>query len=374
VTRLGATPRQPPLLPPTAPNSPKKATIFVGPLRSCLAPLRKRPFPGSTVRQRHNIDVHRAFQNCAGTNGQQSTEKGLTKSHSRPAFLVAPQPHAPHLSLSRLEGYPVVRPPEQLHLHAALAQLDVVDSVGELNEATRLKDQGILEPILITTTGTVLTGIGRWQLTILEGNREIACVEYPLAEAEALQFILAHYRRRQGWNDFVRIRIALVLETSFQEKALDNQRAGGKCKGLANLPEAHHIDVREQIARAAGVGARNVAKVRTILQSAHPTLIEALRDGTLSINRAFTWCGLRRLEQLGQLTRHRLEIATNKVIRQAVSRPKENKTCLDPVTVLQTLQMQEERQPGSVVVRAGRLPHTVILMGRDLISDPESQE
>jgi hypothetical protein len=321
-----------------------------------------------------NTDVASAFQNEEDTSGQRSTETGLTISDSSPASLFVPQPNVPHVSLSRLEGCPVVRSAAQLHLHAALVQLDLIDAVGELNEAARLKGQGVLEPILITTTGTLLTGIGRWQLAILEGKQEIACIEYPLADAEVLQFILAHYRRRQGWNDIVRIRIALILETSLQQKALDNQRAGGKCKGLASLPEAHRMDVREQIAHAAGVGARNVAKVRTILQSAHPMLIEALRDGTLSINRAFTWCGLRRLQQLEQLTRYRMEISTNKVIRQAVSRPKENKTCLDPVTVLQTLQMQEERQPGSVVVRAGRLPHTVILMGRDLISDSRSQE
>jgi hypothetical protein len=321
-----------------------------------------------------NKDVQSASQNCEEMSGQRSTENGLTKSDSSPASWLAPQPYAPRVSLTTFEGYPVVRSPGQPHLHAALVKLDLVDAVGELNEAARLKDQGVLEPILITTTGTLLTGIGRWQLVILEGNREIPCVEYPLAEAEALQFILAHYLRRQGWNDFVRIRIALVLETSFQQKALDNQRAGGKCKGLANLPEAHRIDVLEQIARAAGAGARNVAKVRTILQSAHPMPIEALRDGNVSINRAFAWCGLRRLQQLEQLTRYRLEIATNKVIRQAVSRPKENKSCLDPVTVLQTLQMQEKLQPGSVVVRAGRLSHTVILMGRDLISDSRSQE
>ena len=51
----------------------------------------------------------------------------------------------------------------------------------------------------------------------------------------------------------------LKLEPFFQQKALDNMRAGGKYKGLGNLPEAGHIDVRQEIAGAAGVGARNVS-------------------------------------------------------------------------------------------------------------------
>ena len=48
-------------------------------------------------------------------------------------------------------------------------------------------------------------------------------------------------------------------------------RAGGKYKGLANLPEAQHIDVRQEIARAAGVGARNVSNVKTITRDCAPT-------------------------------------------------------------------------------------------------------
>jgi hypothetical protein len=62
--------------------------------------------------------------------------------------------------------------------------------------------------------------------------------------------------------------LALTLESNLQQRALDNMRAGGKYKGSANLPEAQHIDVHEEIARAAGVGERNVGNVRTILQTA----------------------------------------------------------------------------------------------------------
>jgi hypothetical protein len=121
---------------------------------------------------------------------------------------------------------------------------------------------------------------------LFELRHRFHCIEYPLSEDESLQFILSHHQTRCGWNAFVRIRLALTLEPSLQQRALDNMRAGGRYKGSASLPEAQHIDVRQEIAWAAGAGARNVSNVKSILEVAHPRLIEALRDNTLTINRA----------------------------------------------------------------------------------------
>jgi hypothetical protein len=265
-----------------------------------------------------------------------------------------------------LEGRPVVRSPEQLRLHRALEELGWTGVIDELNDAARLTNPPVTEPILITPNGTILVGFGHWRLAMFERRPEIRCIEYPLSEDESLQFILTHHQTRCGWNAFVRIRLALTQEPNFQQRALDNMRAGGKYKGWANLPEAQHIDVRNEIARAAGVGARNVTNVKTLLKIAHPRLIEALRDGTLTINRAIQFCKLPRAEQLEQFICYSEKRATNKVIRRSIARPKEEKTGPHAVTVLNALQQQEVRQPGSVVVRVGRHQRTVILVGRDL--------
>ena len=88
--------------------------------------------------------------------------------------------------------------------------------VEELNEAARSKDQSTAEPILITTSGTILAGFGRWRLAVFEGRHEVHCIEYPLSEQESLQFILTHHKPRRGWNAFVRIRLALTLEPDLQ--------------------------------------------------------------------------------------------------------------------------------------------------------------
>jgi hypothetical protein len=255
-----------------------------------------------------------------------------------------------------------------------LAEQDSVDMVEELNEAARSKDQSAAEPILITTSGTILAGFGRWRLAVFEGRHEVHCIEYPLSEQESLQFILAHHKPRRGWNAFVRIRLALILEPDLQQRALDNMRAGGRYKGLANLPEALHMDVRHQIAAAAGVGTRNVSNVKTIRRNAHPRLIAALLNGALTINRAMKFCKLHKAEQLEHFLRYSEDREASKVIRRSITRSKKEKISLDVGAVLDALQQQEARQPGSVVVQVGRFQRTVILLGQDLLTGPYSQK
>ena len=275
--------------------------------------------------------------------------------------------------MRRLEGRAVTCVPEQLRLHQALDELGWT-SADELNDAARLKDQLVPEPILITMGGTILAGFGRWRLALFERRREIHCIEYHLSADEALRFILTRHQTGRGWNAFVRIRLALTLELYFQQRARDNISAGGKHKGSAKLPEAQRIDVRKEIAEIAGVSARNVTNVKMILEYAHPKLKEALRDGRLRINRAIQFCKLPRAEQLEQFIRYSEERETNKVIRRSITRPQEEKINLDVVAVLDALQQQEGRQPGSVVVRVGRLQRTVVLVGRDLLTATHSQK
>ena len=271
-------------------------------------------------------------------------------------------------AMSRLVGRPVVRFPEHLRLHRALDELDWVGVIGELNEAALLTNPSVTEPILITTNGTILAGIGRWRSAVFDGRHEINCIEYSFSEDEALQFIISHHQPQRGWNAFIRIRLALKLEPYFQQKAIDNMRTGGKYKGSANLPEVQHIDVRQKIADVARVGARNVSNVKSILRNAHPRLIAALQDGTLTINGAIRLCKFPQAEQLEQFTLYSEERATSKVIRQSVSRPTEEKISADLVTVLDALRQQEAQQPGAVVVRVSRRQRTVILIGQDLLT------
>lgn len=228
-------------------------------------------------------------------------------------------------------------------------------------------------PVLITRNGTILAGFGCWRSALFDDRHEICCIEYALSEEEALRFIISHHQPQSGWNAYTRIRLALKLEPHFQERARDNMRAGGKCKGSANLPEVQHVDVRQEIAHLAGVGARSVSNVKTIRELAHPRLEEALRDGTLTINRTIQLCKLPRSEQLEQLIRHSEERATNKVIRRTIAPPKGAKIRPDVFAVLDALRREEAQQPGSVAIRIGRHKRTVVLVGHDLMATFHSQ-
>jgi hypothetical protein len=259
-------------------------------------------------------------------------------------------------------------------MHPALVELDLIDVVDELNEAARFKDHSAAQPIFITTNGIILGSFGRWRSALLEGRHEVHCIEYPIGEEEAIQFILIQCKPRRGWNAFVRIQLALTLEPALQQRALDNMRAGGRYKGLANLPEAQRLDVRREIADTAGVGVRNVGNVKSILKTAHPRLIAALREGRLTINAAMQLCKLSKSEQLERFIRRSEERETNKVIRRSIARPKAKKISPDVTAVLDALRQQEARQAGSVLVQFGRFQHTVVLVGQDLLTQLHSYE
>lgn len=276
--------------------------------------------------------------------------------------------------ISRPEGRPAVRSPKDLHLHPALEKVGWVGLIDELNDAVGSAIHPIHNPILIAADGTILAGFGRWRQAVFEQVPEIYCIEHPLSADDSLAFTLAHHQTQRGWNAFVRIRLALTLKSSLQQTAVNNMRFGGKYKGLANLPEAQHVDVRQQVANMAGVCPRHVGNVEAILELAHSTLIEALGNGTLKINRAIQFCKLPRAAQLEQYIRYSEERATNRVIRRSIPQPKENKASLDVIAVLDALQYQEMQQPGSVAVRVGRHKRTVVLVGQDYVARLHSQK
>jgi hypothetical protein len=285
---------------------------------------------------------------------------------------VLPQSFNPAV-MSRLEGRPVVRSPEQLGLHRTLGELGWMGVIDDLNNA-RLKNESIPEPILITTNGTILAGFGRWRLALFEGRQEIHCIEYPLSEEESLQFILSHHQRQRGWNAFIRIRLALKLEPYFQKRALDNMRAGGKYKGSTNLSEADHIDVRQKIAKAAGTGTGNVDKVKAILLRAHPSVIAAVQNDVLNIHPAWKWCKkLSKLEQRAEFARYEEERTEGKILRDFS--PRHANVPLDRAQVIEALQRLEARQPGSIAIRISRRSkHTTVVLGQDLLEADRSPE
>lgn len=299
--------------------------------------------------------------------GEKSLDRETAGSRRQPSS--EPVPHLCEMPLAR----PVVRSPEDLHLHPALHELNCVEVAEELNEAERTRHH-LTNPILITDEGTILSGFGLWRSALLHGEREIQCIEYALGQEGSLLFILSHLKPQRGWTPFVRTRLALTLEPYLQRRALDNMRDGGRYKGSANLPNPQRIDVRRKIAEVAGVGARNVSNVKIILAAAHPRLLPALANGTLTINKALALCGLPVAGQVKAFSQLIEDRAIDGVIRRTLTPGRQRERCPDVSSVLAAFQSCESRYPGSVLVRRIPSGRTTISVSNELLDkiDPQT--
>src|ERR1700704_2600977 len=271
----------------------------------------------------------------------------------------------PLISIGRngLGGYQSVRSPGALRLHPAFNELNLADWL--IHSESQGKPKDVHEPILITNQGILLAGFAEWHAAVCAGQGEIVCIEFALNADEALQLILTLHRPRAAWNDFTRTELTLEQEPFFQSKALANQIAGGKHKGLANLPKPQHIDVREKIADLAGVCSRTVGNVKTILKKAHTSLVEALHNGTITINGALEVCKFERTQQVEELARFLAKKSNSKTNRVYIDKLHVEQLSADLSVFFAMLQQFEMTNPGSVEIRAGTGKKTVVIIGKD---------
>ena len=175
---------------------------------------------------------------------------------------------------------------DDLRPHPSYVRHHLAVPASQLSALAERGDRAFLEPLMITEDRTILDGYARLELARRRGRATLPCIAYELTESEALHWLLQKHRRSNGLNDFSRILLALELEPWFKEKARSNQRAGGQNKGSSKLTEAGRLDVRSEIAAAAGVSVGNVTKVKQLTITAHSELLQALRSREISIHRA----------------------------------------------------------------------------------------
>jgi hypothetical protein len=118
------------------------------------------------------------------------------------------------------------------------------------------------------------------------------------------------------------------------------------------LTKVEGLDVRREVAGAAGVSVGNVTKVKQLKSAAHPDLVEALRSGEIRIHRAWLWSKAPSEDQREELRRYRSERGVKKIIRSLVSRHRANglPTIPDPGSILRRLGALDSRQLASVSV------------------------
>jgi len=180
--------------------------------------------------------------------------------------------------------------------------------------------------------------------------------------------LIRTHRRLNGFNAFVRILLALELEPFFKERARSNQRAGGQKKGSSSLTEAERLDVRSEVAAAAGVSVGNVTKVKQLKVTAHPEVLLALSSREISIHRAWLWSKEPSHKHLAELRRHRDNRATHK-IKRLVSRhkPKSVADVVDPSVVVRRLAGLDSNELAAVSVRVVKGPGKAIYLTKDLL-------
>ena len=278
-------------------------------------------------------------------------------------------PISPLLGLA--SGRPISCLVESLRLHPA------VESFGNL-QFEEMSNGGnpriTTEPIFVSPNGVILSGFGSWLEARQHGAPTVSCIEYPIAEDKILEFILRSHCQRRTWNAFVRIRMALTCESHFREQALENMRLGGKYKGSANLPNASHIDVREEVARLAAVSGRSVSNVRKILSEAHPRVLQALQNGILKINGALQLCREPRDRQLNHFVSMAVNREVRKNIRQLTADGRMRPLTPPVADILEMLRRSNADRPGSVQIRIVDFEQTIVLVGQGLLSKASGPE
>ncbi|HZQ67194.1 MAG TPA: hypothetical protein VFA68_01640 [Terriglobales bacterium] len=194
---------------------------------------------------------------------------------------------------------------DELRVHPSYARHHVAVPAPQMAVLEALGDFAFREPIVITRDRIVVDGYARWQLARHQGRDTILCTEYDLSEEESLRWLVQSRRPYRGLNAYTRIILALDAEPYLQDKARANLRLAGK--GSSNLTDPSRVDVRSQVAAIAGVSAGNVTKVKQLRKTVAPAIEQAVRDGEISIHRAWLWSYENPQRQVENLRLWRLE-------------------------------------------------------------------
>lgn len=227
-------------------------------------------------------------------------------------------------------GRLIVCPLSELRPHPCYVRLGLVVPASQLSALAERGELVFREPLTITRERTVIDGYARWELARLRKQPALPCVEYDLTEEETIRWLIQKHCRSNGMNDFCRILLAKELEPCLKARAFSNQRLGGRMKGSSNLTEDATVDVRQEIAAAAGVSVGNVTKVKQLARTGHPDLLQALRDSEVSIHRAWQWSKESPDRQVEALRSHRAARGINKAIRDLIAGRKQKRTSVAP--------------------------------------------
>lgn len=283
--------------------------------------------------------------------------------------VVAGEECLPTSAVMRTEGRVIICQLDELRPHPSYCRHNLAVPASKFSALAALGDVAFREPIVITTEHLIIDGYARWELASRQHREALACVAYDLTESESLHWMLLRHRRSNGFNDFIRIELALELEPWLVEKARANQRAGGQKKGLSNLTKAESVNVRSEIARAAGASAGNVTKVKNLVRDTHPEVLRALRSGEVRIHRAWLWSKHKKEKQADELNRYRQERGVKRMIRGLISKhvSRSDRLLVNLPDLISTLAAIQDGGIYSVNIAVIRAPGKAVFITEELL-------
>jgi hypothetical protein len=155
------------------------------------------------------------------------------------------------------------------------------DEIAQL-EANIIQD-GCRDP-LVTWQDTIIDGHNRYAICQKHGlHFKTVTMEF-IDRSHAKEWIIRNQFGRRNLPPYVRVTLALELESTIAARAEDRMKAGVK-------PDPSQISEQgktgEQIAAIAGVSHDTVAKVKTIKAKASEETKEKLAKGEISVHKAY---------------------------------------------------------------------------------------
>lgn len=224
----------------------------------------------------------------------------------------------------------VLRLVNDLKPHPAFEKLGLRADSVRMSSLAKRGDSAFHGVVILNASLQIIEGYELIQLAKLRGRNDLTCLSLDLNEEDSLVRLLQGYQGAKGLNAFVRILLALELEPWFRDQARSNQSVGGRLKGSSNLTKAEHIDVRAQVAAAAGVSVGNISKAKSVLAGADMEIVEALKRNDVSLHRASLWSGLPPTEQRQSYRRFESERGITRLVQSLIARHRKASTSEQP--------------------------------------------
>jgi len=220
-----------------------------------------------------------------------------------------------------------------------------------------IRDNGLLQPILIHPDGSILDGRNRYRACLRLGiEPRYTVYEGDLSRGSIVKCLVGLNEKRRHDNASQRAMAAARLKTLFEADARKRRLAGlkkGNAPVVANLPEREIGRSREKAATVLNVSPRSVEHASRVQAEGTPELQAAVEDGKVAVSTASTLTELSREEQSDVVARGEKEIL------RAAKRIKEDRK------KARRAPKEEARRKAEEMGREGTLPDLVTIIPGD---------